>query len=79
MFGIFKHSLTMTFITISLKNFIEKFHFSEKQKKKEKENKRKSRKIIVYKKFDKNTKLDIRKCLLHLFIKIDFSTKTNLN
>lgn len=67
----------MTFITISLKNFIEKFHFTEKQKKKE--NKRKSRKIIVYKKFDKNTKLDIRKWLLHLFIKIDFSTKTNLN
>lgn len=67
----------MTFITISLKNFIEKFHFTEKQEKKE--NKRKSRKIIVYKKFDKNTKIDIRKCLLHLFIKIDFSTKTNLN
>ena len=77
MFGIFKHSLTMTFITISLKDFIEKFHFTGKQKKKE--NKSKSRKIIVYKKFDKNTKIDIRKCLLHLFNKIDFSTKTNLN
>ena len=40
----------------SYHEFIEKFYFTKKQK--NKKNKRKSRKIIVYKKFDKNTKID---------------------